>query len=223
MGTTAFLAALARIDDETLSRPTALTAWTGRHLVAHVASNADALLNLAHWASTGLETPMYASPDQRAADIERGAERSPGDLRRWVDVSAAGLASALTALSAEQWSREVRTAQGRLLPATEIPWLRAREVMVHAVDLDPALGLENLPVDFLLALIEDVVAKRSVVGGHPALELEAVDGPNWTITGVGEPTRLRGSVAGIAAYLTGRRGADLVASAAEPPALPPWL
>lgn len=34
------------------------------------------------------------------------------------------------------WTHEVRTAQGRTVPASETVWMRTREVWVHAVDLD---------------------------------------------------------------------------------------
>ncbi len=222
-GTRILSGALARTGDDALAGPTALPGWTGRHLVAHLAANAEALLNLAHWARTGQETPMYSSPGQRDADIRAGARRSPDELRREAEQSAARLAAALDRLTDEQWSRTVRTAQGRRVPAREIPWLRAREVMVHAVDLDPALSLGNLPEDFLLALVDDVVAKRSD-GDQPALVVTADDGRHtWELPGSGEPTELHGSLGDIAAYLTGRPGADLTAPSGAVPPLPPWL
>jgi maleylpyruvate isomerase len=222
-GTTLFLDALARTGDDALTGPTSLPGWTGWHLVAHVAANAEALLNLAHWAATGEETPMYSSPGQRNADIEDGARRPPADLRRWAAVSAERLASALGALTDQQWSRRVRTAQGREVPATEIPWLRAREVMVHAVDLDPALAFRNLPDGFLLALVDDIVQRRSN-GEQPALAFAADGGRHvWSMPGRDQPTEVRGSLSGVAAYLAGRPGADVTTPTGAVPDLPPWL
>ncbi len=222
-GTRIFSGALAHTRDDALTGPTALPGWTGRHLAAHVAANAEALLNLAHWAATGEETPMYSSPQQRDADIQAGARRSPAELRRWAEQSASRLAAALAGLSDEQWSRPVRTAQGREVPATEIPWLRSREVMVHAVDLDPALGFVNLPEAFVLALVGDVVGKRSG-GDQPALILTADGGRHtWKVTGRGEPTELQGSLGAVVAYLTGRPGADVTSTSGAVPHLPPWL
>ena len=52
-GTVIFDRALAAADDELLTGPTGLAGWTGRHLLAHVAANADALRNLVTWARTG--------------------------------------------------------------------------------------------------------------------------------------------------------------------------
>jgi maleylpyruvate isomerase len=200
-----------------------LPGWTGRHLVAHVAANAEALLNLAHWAATGEETPMYSSRQQRDADIDRSARRSPAELRRWVQASVGRLAVALAGLTDAQWSQTVRTVQGRQVPATEVPWLRAREVMVHSVDLDPALEFDALPGAFLVALVDDVAARRST-GDQPALAL-STDGRRhtWSVTGRGEPTQVHGSLGAVTAYLTGRSRTGVASRSGAVPDLPPWL
>ncbi|WP_116198719.1 maleylpyruvate isomerase family mycothiol-dependent enzyme [Amycolatopsis circi] len=145
-----------------LSEPSALPGWTRKHLAAHVAANADALGNLVHWARTGERTPMYASPDQRNADIETGSQRPEAKLTAWLQDSARSLESAMAALTPSQWQAEVVTAQGRTVPATEIPWLRAREVCVHAVDLGTGLTFADLPNAFLSALVAEIQAKRGL-------------------------------------------------------------
>jgi maleylpyruvate isomerase len=215
-GTKILLAALDRLDD--LGGPTALPGWTGKHLTAHVAANAEALLNLVHWARTGEPTPMYVSPQQRNADIEEGATKPDGVLRDWVRTSAARLSDGLATLTDEQWAREVRTAQGRLVPAAEVPWMRSREVLVHATDLRAGVTFADLPDDFLVALIEDIVAKRSGAGDGPALTLTATDGAyGWSVAGSGQAAGVTGSVADLAAYLAGRDGS------VRAPELPRWL
>lgn len=146
-----------------------LPGWTRRHLAAHVAANADALNNLVHWAATGEPTPMYASPEERAAGIERGRQLPEDELDAWLRDSAARLESAMDDLTEDHWATEVVTAQGRTVPATTIPWLRAREVCVHAVDLALGVSFVDLPDDFLDALCADVVAKRG--------DVPDVDGP----------------------------------------------
>ncbi|MGY1841457.1 MULTISPECIES: maleylpyruvate isomerase family mycothiol-dependent enzyme [unclassified Modestobacter] len=222
-GTELFLSALSRTTDTALSGPTALPGWSGRHLVAHVAANGEALLNLTHWAATGQETPMYSSPEQRDQDIESGAQRPPDELRQWAAESARRLASALSGLSDDQWARLVRTAQGRTVPASEIPWLRAREVMVHALDLEQSLTFADLPEDFARALIEDIVTRRAT-GGQPALLLTSDDdGSTWEVPGEGARTEVRGSLPALTAYLAGRRGADVRSPSGAAPDLPPWL
>jgi maleylpyruvate isomerase len=193
-GTALVTASVADLDDVAWSAPSALPGWTRRHLVAHLAANAEAVGRLVHWAATGERTPMYGSPEQRADDIEKGSARSGAELRVWHEEAAATLAAAMDALSADQWEREVVTAQGRTVPASETPWMRAREVMVHAVDLDLGVTFADLPDDFLAALAADVVTKR------------------------GDVPEVEGPLDQRVAWLTGRRhGLDAA------PELGPWL
>lgn len=224
-GTGLFEAALARVGDDAVTGPSALPGWTRGHVVAHVAANAEALRNLAHWARTGEETPMYTSPEQRGADIESGATRPAGELRLWALSSAKHLEEDLGALDQDQWAREVRTAQGRIVPASEVPWMRSREVMVHAVDLGTGLHFGDLRADFLTALVDDIVTKRSADPTGPALVLTADEsGQTWTLPGTGTPTPVRGPLAGIAAYLAGRDPHEAVdAGGHTAPPLPRWL
>ncbi|MEW2386141.1 DinB family protein [Micromonospora sp. NPDC047707] len=223
-GTKIFFDALAALPDDELDQPTALDGWTGKHLLAHVAANADALVNLTRWARTGEETPMYSSPEQRDADIEAGTRRPTAELRVWAAQAAAALDARLAELNEKQWTHRVRTAQGRMVPAEEIPWMRAREVMVHAADLGAGVGFDDLPSDFLATLIDDIAAKRSG-GGGPALMLAARDQKcMWAVTGTGEPILLTGTVAGLAAYLSGRAADGVTGSGGQPaPELPRWL
>lgn len=225
-GTELFLGAMRGTSDDALAGPTALPGWTGKHVLAHVAANADALRNLVRWASTGEETPMYSSPEQRNADIADGAERPVADLREWVARSAKELEAGLDGLTEEQWQHEVRTAQGRLVPATEIPWMRTREVMIHAFDLSGAVGFRDMPHEFHAALLDDIVAKRSGTGDGPALHLEPTDDERgWDVAGDGDATTVRGPLSQLAAYLCGRESTGLQtdAIAGGVPDLPRWL
>jgi maleylpyruvate isomerase len=95
--------------------------------------------------------------------------------------------------------------------------MRAREVLVHAVDLNAGTGFGDLPRDFLAALVTDIVAKRR----EPALLLSPTDDDRTWQTGDGDPVPVlvRGPLAELTAYLAGRPFRDV-----EPaPALPPWL
>jgi maleylpyruvate isomerase len=163
-GTKLFLAAVDGLDDAAFDRPTALPGWTRKHVIAHVHYNAEALRRLVRWARTGAESRMYASPQQRAAEIGQGAQLSAAQLRLMVHESASALAADLDALTEPSWSQAVVTAQGRTVPATEIPWMRTREVAVHAIDLDAGVGFTDLPDDLNAALVTDTVAKRLAEG-----------------------------------------------------------
>ena len=191
--------AIAGLSDARLAEPSALPGWSRAHVVAHLAANAAALRNLARWAATGTETPMYASPDDRAAGIEEGATRPPSALRTWAREEAAALDRDLRRLTDAQWRRTIRTAQGREVPATEIPWLRAREVMVHAVDLATGSTFADLPEDFLTALESDIRGKR------------------------GEVPEVEATLADRVAWLAGRSTSGVTTGGGPAPVLPPWL
>jgi maleylpyruvate isomerase len=193
-GTELLLGAVAGLDEAGFSAPSVLPEWTRKHLAAHVAANADALCNLVHWAATGEETPMYASPEERAAGIAKGTAMSAEELRSWVTASAQALDEGLDRLTDEQWQHQVVTAQGRTVPATELPWMRAREVCVHAVDFGTGITFADLPSGFLTALVGEIRAKRGLT--------ELPDGP----------------LPEVAAWLAGRPH-----SLADAPELGPWL
>ncbi|WP_328869574.1 maleylpyruvate isomerase family mycothiol-dependent enzyme [Streptomyces sp. NBC_00287] len=209
LGTELFLKA-ADLDGDS-----ALPGWSRRHVVAHVAANADALGNLVHWAATGEPTPMYSSPEERAAGIEKGARLPEAELLAWLRQSADSLATGMDDLTDGQWRAEVVTAQGRTVQAAELPWMRAREVCVHAVDLANGVSFADLPADFLTALCDDVVAKRAAAPG-PAVSLRA-PGAAWELPGNGEAALVTGELPTLAAYLTGR---EAIPSA---PTLGAWL
>ena len=203
LGTKLCRSATEGLTESGAAEPSLLPGWTRKHVLAHLAANADAVGRLVHWAATGEKTPMYSSTDQRASDIERGAQLSLAVVLEWFDRSAATLAADMAALDSEQWAAQVVTAQGRTVPATETPWMRARELMVHAVDLGTGVTFDDLPPAFLEALVEDVLTKR---------------GPEADVSG---------SPAGRAAYLTGRADGETAGvrtPAGDPaPDLPPWL
>jgi maleylpyruvate isomerase len=167
-GTRLFLKAVTRLSDDAFDEPTSLEGWTRRHVIAHVHYNAEALRRLVSGAATGEERRMYAGPEQRAAEIEAGAKLPPAELRAMVSRSAATLSADLDALPEQAWSSEVVTAQGRIVPAAEIPWMRTREVAVHAVDLNAGVGFGDLPTDLNAALAADVLMKRTA-GGEAAV------------------------------------------------------
>ncbi|MDO0931241.1 maleylpyruvate isomerase family mycothiol-dependent enzyme [Streptomyces sp. DG2A-72] len=192
------------------------------HLLTHLARNADALANLLTWARTGIPTPMYTSPDQRATDIEAGAGRPLAEQREDVRESAARFAQAAEALSGDAWSATVTSAQGREIPATEVPWLRAREVWIHLVDLRVGVGMDVLPPDLAWALVRDAAGwMPSRVGPDVGAELVA-DGHGTAVLGLSHPrTKVSGPPYALAAWLTGRGGTEELRG--ELSKLPRWL
>lgn len=225
-GTALFERTLAGIGDEDLAAPSALPGWRRSHVVSHVASNADALVNLLTWARTGVETPMYASPEQRAEDIERGAARPAPELRAGLAAANARFAEAFAAMPATAWDNPVKTARGRTVPASEVAWMRVREVWVHSVDLAAGAGFGDMPPDLLTALIDDAVASFAGRPHPPRLALRATGADRrWRIGTSGDAAvTVSGPPADLAAYLLGRPvPGRLDAPADGPPPLPSWL
>jgi maleylpyruvate isomerase len=167
--TAIMLRAVDELDDSAFASPSSLTNWTIGHVVAHLHFNAEAISRLATWARTGVETPMYSSTTQRAADIEAGAALAPAQLRRLVHSSTTALHEAFDTLTPQMWENKVVTAQGRTVPATEMVWMRVREVAVHAIDLGAGITFADLPADAVAKLVNEITAKRLASGEGPAL------------------------------------------------------
>ena len=163
------------------------------------------------------------------AGIAAGTAKPAGALKEWIAESSATLAGALDALPDGAWEATVITAQGLTRPASEIPWMRVREVYVHAVDLGVGTGFGDLPAGFLIALCGDISQRRSAVGKSPALTLtDAGTGRGWEVTGAagpgGGPVAVTAPLADLTAWLAGRPVSGLTDTAGRPvPDLPAWL
>ena len=197
--------ALGRLTDEELDGPSLLSGWTRAHVLAHLAGGADALVNLLTWAATGVETPACSSDQAREDQIAETAALPPVQLRGAVLAATQRLAEAVRSLPEAAWSAQVRTRQGHDVPAAELPWLRAREVWVHAIDLDAGIGFADLPDDVLAAVVDDVFRQWDVRDAVPDVMLFAGD-REW---GTGA-LAVAGTLPAVTAWITGRSdGADL--------------
>jgi maleylpyruvate isomerase len=217
-GTAHLLAVVDKLADADLRAPSALPGWTRAHVVGHVARNAEALTRLASWARTGVETPMYADREQRSREIGLSAELPEETLRADVGGTAAALDEALAELTDAEWSAEVRSALGRAIPAAEVPWMRIREVWLHAVDLDAGASVDDLPAGVVDLLLDDVATALSAKESCPSLELAPPDRTGtWRLGTTDGATRVVAPAAELAGWLTGR-----LPGRARPP-LPRWL
>ena len=166
-GTERLRAQLAGLSDEALDGPTALPGWNRRYLFSHMAANADALCNLLYWARTGEERRMYASDRAREEGIAAGALASSAELRARFESAAAALAADFDAMTDEAWDAKVITAQGLTRSASEIPWMRTREVYIHAIDLATGITFADLPPEFVTALLDEVDGQPLGQGRRP--------------------------------------------------------
>ncbi|MBB5933600.1 maleylpyruvate isomerase family mycothiol-dependent enzyme [Streptomyces zagrosensis] len=218
------LTAVTSLDDAAATRPSLLPGWTRGHILAHLARNADAIVNLLTWARTGEETPMYANDDARNADIARDADRPLpvhlDDLR----TSAFRFNSAAAALTHDRWEFVVAMRNGVTERAARLPFRRLIEVELHHVDLDIGYQLTDLPDDFVEREVEFLTSGK--FAGHadvPALTLTTPAGRAWhTGRSEGKPITIEGTPVALLGWLTGRAdGSELVSPVAPLPTLPP--
>ncbi|MFG2893305.1 maleylpyruvate isomerase family mycothiol-dependent enzyme [Streptomyces sp. NPDC048248] len=224
------LVSLGKLDDEAIGEPSLLPDWSRGHVLAHLARNADALVNLLTWARTGVPAPMYISAAARDGDIARDADRSLaahlGDLRE----SAARFDTAVDALPAERLAYEVEMRNGVVERADRLPLRRLAEVELHHVDLGVGYAVAELPPTFLSSELDFLATVK--FARHPklpALELRTDDGRMWRTGGGGTttggedpPVVVTGSAAALVGWLTGRAdGTELDAQGSELPAVPP--
>jgi maleylpyruvate isomerase len=221
-GTQLFAKHLAELKNVELDAPSLLSGWSRKHLVAHIASNAGALCRLLDWARTGIETPMYASPEARRQDIDHLAALGATDLRNLFDCSRDRLDDQWRTLPEHAWDALIRTAQGRVVPTAETVWMRTREVWLHAVDLGSGARFTDIPEVVLSSLLDDVVLlwRNRSVGGELVLE---VDGAPTRSIGTDAVTRcVRGTLPEVTEWATGRASIQTL-QARGLPQPPAWL
>ncbi|HEU5270570.1 MAG TPA: maleylpyruvate isomerase N-terminal domain-containing protein [Jatrophihabitans sp.] len=215
---------VAELPDEALAGPSLLPGWSRAHLLGHLARNADALLNLLTWARTGVETPMYPDQASRERDIERSAGQPPAELRADVQDGIDRLAEAIRTMPADAWQHTVRTNRGRPVPGAEVPWMRVREVWVHAVDLGGRAGFADVPVDLGTALLTDAFFFAARHPEPPAVRVLASDADLELSLGrpdATDPVEVRAPVRELLPWALGRH--RLLPAGVDWPELPAWL
>ncbi|MFS4093533.1 maleylpyruvate isomerase family mycothiol-dependent enzyme [Streptomyces sp. AF1A] len=190
------LTGVAALDNASLAEPSRLPGWSRGHVLAHLARNADALVNVLEG------RPMYASAEARDADIARDSSRpldaQLADLRE----SAAGFQRVGEAPA--DWTRTVELRNGVTDVAARVPFRRWAEVELHHVDLGTGYELEDLPAEFVEREIDfltrrfsglpDVPATRVTDGTRAWSTGRAADKPEVTVSGA--PAELLGWLAG---------------------------
>ncbi|WP_186777086.1 maleylpyruvate isomerase family mycothiol-dependent enzyme [Streptomyces salinarius] len=209
------LTAVGKLDNASVTESSRLPGWSRGHVLAHLARNADALVNVLEG------RPMYVSGEARDADIERDAPR-PLDAQL-ADLRESAARFQGTGAAPADWSRTVELRNGVTDSASRVPFRRWAEVELHHVDLGIGYELEDLPAefteretDFLAARFAgrpDVPPTRLTDGTRAWRTGREADTPEVTVTG--PPAHLLG-------WLAGRReGSALTVEGGPLPALPP--
>ncbi|MPY59490.1 maleylpyruvate isomerase family mycothiol-dependent enzyme [Streptomyces spongiae] len=223
------LTAAAKLDNASVSESSRLPGWTRGHVLAHLARNADALVNVLQG------RPMYVSGDARDADIERDAPR-PLDVQLADVRESAGRFQEAAAAPAD-WSRTVELRNGVTDQAARVPFRRWIEVELHHVDLGIGYELEDLSKEFTQREINFLAARFSRHPGVPALLIKQDDGrmlPTGALEGVSREQMesgympplpeltVSGRQADLLGWLAGRRdGSALHVEGGALPSLPP--
>ena len=229
-GTAYFSRKLGELRDDEFDAASLLPGWTRRHLIAHVGYNARAIVRLTEWAATGVEQAMYESPEARWREIEHGATLSPTALRDLCEQGTEQLNERWRVLPDEAWHAEIRTAQGRVVPASATLWMRTREVWLHAVDLDNGGSYSDFPAELIDHLLADVLSNwrgRQAAEGIPNFVLHPTDRDKARAVGdvdAGDAVMLRGSAVALARWATGRGSAGVApVEGTDVPTAPRWL
>ncbi|WP_419994000.1 maleylpyruvate isomerase family mycothiol-dependent enzyme [Streptomyces boninensis] len=209
------LEAAARLDDSGLAAPSRLPGWTRGHILAHLARNADALVNVLSG------RPMYASAEARDADIEAGAPR-PLD-EQLTDVRTTATLLEQTAAAVPDWTARCELRNGVTDSKSRIPFRRLVEIELHHVDLGIGYELGDLPADFVRHETDFLAARFAGNAAVPPIRISAADGSTWTTGGKeGETVAVTGEPAALMGWLAGRtKGEGLDAGGAGLPVLPP--
>lgn len=211
------LTAAAKLDNAALAEESHLPGWTRGHILAHLARNADALVNVFEG------RPMYESAAARDSDIERDSGRPL--LEQLEDVRNSAAAWQSVAEAPQDWTRTLELRNGVTDSASRIPFRRLVEVELHHVDLNIGYELADLPDEFTAREIEFLADRWS---GHPEVPPVTLrtyhDDAVWhTGSAEGGAVTLTGPPSELLGWLAGRelKGAHLSVEGGPLPELPP--
>ena len=193
------------VSDADWNAPSRLPEWTRGHVGTHLARQADGLTRLCEWASTGVRREMYASPEDRAAEIEDGAGRSGLDLQIDLDTAAERLTEAFEMLDSEAaWDSLVEMRGGLQVPARLLPLARLLEVVIHHVDLDVGYEVHDIDGSTAEWLLEWSAFRLRNRDEFPKLELVSDSGFTIAVGSAGAPITIRGTSANLLGWLMNR-------------------
>ncbi|WP_297751883.1 maleylpyruvate isomerase family mycothiol-dependent enzyme [uncultured Tessaracoccus sp.] len=161
--TTRLLGTTIEFDEDDWAAPTVLPGWTRSHVAAHLVEQARRL-------TKALSAEQACDPEPDPASLRCQWERQAIDegltLQIRLDESAGQLQDALAGLG--RHTETVRIADGWTGPASLMPALRLRELVVHHFDL---IGREALdvPTSALLTIAEFETLRPRNAGLPPVL------------------------------------------------------
>lgn len=218
-GTAYFARMLNGLSDAALDEPTRIAGVSRRQMVAHVGYHARLLSEIVAWARSGAASRFPLDATLNAEDIRRQATQPVRALRNLFAHSAVHLNVEWRDLSDAQWDASVQDRAGRPIAIRNTPWRRALAVWLHAIDLGNGGRFDDLPPDFVKALIQDAATQSAPNDDRPFTVVERGDRIE---IGDHAGTTVSGRAADIARWLSGRGAKRLQCSGdARPDVLTP--
>lgn len=192
------------VGDEDWRAPSRLPGWSRGHVAAHIARQADGLVRLTEWARSGQRQDMYASAEQREADIESGSGRSGLELQIDLDTSAGRLDEAFDTLDESAWEAVVQLRGGTQVPTRLLPLTRLLEVVIHHVDLDVGYEISAVEASTAEWLLEWCAFRLRDRDEFPRLDLTSDSGFTISLGSAGAPIAISGTSANLLGWLMTR-------------------
>jgi maleylpyruvate isomerase len=149
------------IAEPDLRSPSLLRGWSRAHVIAHLASGADAMRNLLGGVRSGRYRTAYASAAVRDAAIESGAAWTTAELMTWLADSAVALRTVTRRLPDDRWQVPVKLLDSAPFAAGELLVTRLVEVELHHCDLGIGYGPGQWPAAFgAMELAEPMRSQR---------------------------------------------------------------
>lgn len=191
-----------------------LPGWTRGHVATHIARQADALARLIQGVRSGSPVPMYAGATQRDDEIEAGAGRSGLDLQIDLDTSAGALSDLFETVADESaWDGEVELRGGHRTPLRLLPLARLAEVVLHHVDLDIGMDVDDVDEPTAAWLLEWLAFRLRNRPDFPKLRVSAPSGLSVVVGTSGDLVEVSGDAPQLLGWLTGRGGSTSLVGA----------
>ncbi len=160
-GTAYFARLLNDLSDADLDESSNLAGRSRREIVAHVGYHARTLSEIVSRAREAQSNAMPVPMRVDVAEVVRRATQPARALRNLFAHSNVHLNVEWRDLDDAQWQAVVGDGADQAIAVRDTPWLRARAIWLHAIDLGAGGRLTDAPPEFVEALVADLTADRA--------------------------------------------------------------
>lgn len=172
------------MSDAELDEPSSLEGRSRRAIVAHVGYHARALSEIVSRARLAQSNAMPVAMRVDFAEVARRATQPARALRNLFAHSNVHLNVEWRDLDDVEWQAVVGNGPEDAIAVRDTPWLRARAIWLHAIDLGAGGRLADAPPEFVDALVADLMrsfanGKVVVADGGGQSGVQAADAALW--------------------------------------------